>query len=658
MLYTIRNPFSLKKLSIIIVNYNVYHFLEQALISVKKAIEGIDAEVFVVDNNSVDGSVEMVKKNFEFVTLIDNKENVGFSKANNQAIRVAKGEYILLLNPDTIVEENTFSKCIEFMDRHPDAGGLGVKMLDGAGEFLPESKRGLPTPWVAFYKVFGLAALFPKSKKLGNYHLGYLDEDETNPVTILSGAYMFMRKSALDKVGLLDETFFMYGEDIDLSYRLIKGGYQNYYFPETRIIHYKGESTKKTSINYVFVFYKAMIIFAQKHFSQKHAGVFSFLINIAIYLRATIALGAQFIEKSALPFTDAATIYLGIYFIKTFWENTYKREPGKFPLEFMTWVVPSYILFWLLSVYFNSGYSKNLKPHRILRGILIGTIVISFLSNFIDEYRFSRAMILLGAAYGIASMLGIRSILNFFRYKTISLGESKKKILVIGKAEESNRIIKLLHENNYLLEIAGYVNPSQEAIHSQFYLGDTPQLNEIILIHKIDEIVFCSKDIPAHYIIECMTRTFDRNLEYKIVAEGSEYIIGSSSKNKKGDFYTLNIQLNIIKEENIRSKRILDVLVGLTLLPLSPIIMWFTSKPIGFLRNIIDVLIGKYSWVGFTQNLQIKLPAIKKGIITPILEKEIKDSIRITQKNFLYARDYNPYIDLKLIFLSFRRLGS
>ena len=647
-----------KKLSIIIVNYNVCHFLEQALISVKKAIEGIEAEVFVVDNNSVDGSVEMVRKKFDFVTLLDNKENLGFSKANNQAIHKAKGEYILLLNPDTIVEENTFHKCIDFMDRHPEAGGLGVKMLDGTGKFLPESKRGLPTPWVAFYKVFGLAALFPKSKIFGNYHLGYLDEDKTNPVTILSGAYMFMRESALEKVGLLDENFFMYGEDIDLSYRLIKGGYQNYYFPETRIIHYKGESTKKTSVNYVFIFYKAMIIFARKHFSQKNAGIFSFLINIAIYLRAAMALVSRFAKKATLPVLDAATIYSGIYFIKTFWENTYKKVPGKFPPEFMTWVVPSYICIWLLSVYFNSGYSKNLKPHRILRGILVGTIVISLLSNFIDEYRFSKAMILLGAFYSITSMLGIRSILNFFQYKTISLVDNRKKIVVVGNAEESSRIIKLLHENNYQLDIAGYINPAPEEVHAQFHLGDTHQLNEIILIHKIDEIVFCSKDIPAHYIIECMTRTFDRNVEYKIVAEGSEYIIGSSSKNTKGDFYTLNIQLNIIKEEYVRSKRILDVTVGLILLPLSPVLMWLTLRPLGFLKNIIDVIIGKFSWVGFTQNLQIKLPAIKKGIITPVLEKEAKDSIRVTQKNFLYARDYNPYIDLRLIFISFRRLGS
>lgn len=293
-----------------------------------------------------------------------------------------------------------------------------------------------------------------------------------------------------------------------------------------------------------------------------------------------------------------------------------------------------------------------------MRGILVGTILISILSNFVDEFRYSKAMILIGGVYSIVSMMGIRSILNFVKYKTISLGDAVKKILVVGKADESNRIIKLLRENNYQLDIAGYINPEKESNHSEFYLGDTHKLDEIILIHKVDEIVFCSKDIPANYIIECMTRTFNRNVEYKIVAEGSEYIIGSSSKNTKGDFYTLNIQLNIIKEENIRSKRMLDVMVGFILLPLSPLLMWLTLKPFQFLKNIFDVLLGKYSWVGFTQNLQIKLPEIKKGIITPVNGKELKDLSRITRKNFLYARDYNPYIDLKLILLSFRRLGS
>jgi O-antigen biosynthesis protein len=219
------------KLSVIIVSYNVKHFLEQCLHSVRAAIAGIDTEIFVVDNASVDGSVKMVREKFPEAICIANDDNPGFAKANNQAIRQSKGEYVLLLNPDTIVETDTFAKIIGFMDSHPDAGGLGVKMVDGTGRFLPESKRGLPTPVVAFYKIFGLSRLFPKSKTFNKYHLGYLDKDKTHQVEILAGAFMLMRKSVLDEVGLLDEAFFMYGEDIDLSYRIIKGGYHNYYYP-------------------------------------------------------------------------------------------------------------------------------------------------------------------------------------------------------------------------------------------------------------------------------------------------------------------------------------------------------------------------------------------------------------------------------------------
>ncbi|MFM7216761.1 MAG: glycosyltransferase family 2 protein, partial [Bacteroidota bacterium] len=271
------------KLSVVIVNYNVKYFLEQCLRSAERACQGLEAEIFVVDNNSVDGSVEMVAEKFPKVKVIANKNNTGFSKANNQAIRISKGEYVLLLNPDTVVEEDTFRKTVAFMDEHADAGGLGVKMIDGSGKFLPESKRGLPTPEVAFYKIFGLSLLFPTSKRFGRYHLGYLDKDDVHKVDVLAGAFMLLRSSVLDKIGLLDEDFFMYGEDIDLSYRITKAGFSNYYFPHTSIIHYKGESTKKSSVNYVFVFYNAMVIFARKHFSPTNASTFSFFIRLAIY---------------------------------------------------------------------------------------------------------------------------------------------------------------------------------------------------------------------------------------------------------------------------------------------------------------------------------------------------------------------------------------
>jgi GT2 family glycosyltransferase len=315
----------------------VQFFLEQCLNSVRIAAQKVPTEVFVVDNISVDESVNMVREKFPEVKLIANQENVGFSKANNQAIRQAKGEYVLLLNPDTVVEEDCFKKVVDFMDQHPDAGGLGVKMVDGKGCFLPESKRALPSPSVAFWKIFGFSNLFPKSKIFGRYHLGHLDKDQTHEVEILSGAFMLMRNETLTKVGLLDENFFMYGEDIDLSYRIILGGYKNYYFSGTSIIHYKGESTKKSSVNYVLVFYKAMVIFAQKHFSQKNAKTFSLLINLAIYLRAGAAIASRFIKKLFLPAIDAACILTGMLFLTSEWrlqtlfsQNSFTASPSLF----------------------------------------------------------------------------------------------------------------------------------------------------------------------------------------------------------------------------------------------------------------------------------------------------------------------------------------
>ncbi|MEM9023606.1 MAG: glycosyltransferase family 2 protein, partial [Bacteroidota bacterium] len=304
------------KLSVIIVNYNVKYFLEQCLESVRHAAQRVPTEVLVVDNNSVDGSEAMVQEKFPEVRFIANQKNVGFSRANNQGIRASTGEYVLLLNPDTVVEEDTFEKVVHFMDEHPDAGGLGVQMIDGKGGFLPESKRGLPTPAVAFYKIFGLATLFPRSKKFGQYHLGFLDQQQVHAIDVLSGAFMLLRREALDKTGLLDEAFFMYGEDIDLSYRITQAGYRNYYFPHTRIIHYKGESTKKSSINYVFVFYNAMVIFAKKHFSQQNATLFSVLINLAIYFRAFLAILTRFLKRSFVPAIDFLSIWGGLYGIK------------------------------------------------------------------------------------------------------------------------------------------------------------------------------------------------------------------------------------------------------------------------------------------------------------------------------------------------------
>ena len=268
-----------KKISIVIVSYNVCQLLDECLQSVERALDGVDGDIFVVDNRSTDHTVETLRPKHPQVSFIANPTNVGFVRANNQAIRRSDAEYVLLLNPDTVVYEPTIKGCINFMDAHPEAGGVGVRMLTREGKPAPESRRAIPTPWVSMLKMLG----FTK-----RYYMSYLSWDEPSQIQVVSGAYCLLRRQALDQVGLLDEDFFMYGEDIDLSYRLLKGGWQNWFLPFD-IVHYKGESTEKTSFRYVHVFYDAMLIFFRKHY-----GHLSFLLTLpvktAIYFRAFLAL--------------------------------------------------------------------------------------------------------------------------------------------------------------------------------------------------------------------------------------------------------------------------------------------------------------------------------------------------------------------------------
>ena len=275
------------KLAVVIVNYNVQHYLEQCLLSLQKALNGIEAEVYVVDNHSKDGSVEALQPRFSSVKFITSQHNLGFARANNVAIRQSESEYVLLLNPDTIVTPDGISHSLEFMDAHPEAGALGLKMLHADGTPAKESRRGLPSPLTAFYKMTGLCERFPKHHKLGKYYMGYLPWDEPSEIEVVSGAYCMLRREVLNQVGLLDEDYFMYGEDIDLSYRILKAGWKNWYLPE-HILHYKGESTQKSSFRYVHVFYGAMLIFFRKHYSHL-SWLIALPIQLAIFTKAFLA---------------------------------------------------------------------------------------------------------------------------------------------------------------------------------------------------------------------------------------------------------------------------------------------------------------------------------------------------------------------------------
>lgn len=651
------------KLTVVIVNYNVKHFLQQCLHSVVRATTNIKSEIFVVDNNSTDNSVKMLQENFPQVTIIANKENLGFAKANNQAFRLAQGEYVLLLNPDTLVEEDTFEKIIRFMDNTADAGALGVKMINGKGEFLPESKRGLPIPSVAFYKIFGLAKFFPKSKKFGSYHLTYLSNDKIHSVEVLSGAFMFVRRTVLEEVGYLDEDYFMYGEDIDLSYKIIQKGYKNYYFPHTKIIHYKGESTKKSSINYVFVFYRAMQIFAKKHFKARNAKLVQLIINFAIWFRASLAVVKRIFVALLLPLIDFVTIYAGVFAIAKYWEiNVLSERTSSFPLEFYIIVIPLYISILILSMAINKGYKKLIQLYRTNRGFLMGVVLILLIYALLPEsFRFSRAVVVFGSMWGIIAVNAVRYLLHRSPYSTFHFeGKKQFRTLLLGEGEEAHRVMKLILNTNREIEFLRVIslNDKEKIVPADYIIGDISQLKEIILIYKIKEVVFCSQTFSYKEIINYMELLKEYNVDFKIVPENSNALIGSNSiitpKNHINAPNLITLPANKLK------KRTFDIIVSILLLISYVFTVWFVKNRKNYFNTIFNVLKGRYTWVGFVNDeAETELPTLPKAVVSPsvLFPKELITPEIIAKINQEYSNNYKLTTDILVVFKSFKKLG-
>lgn len=643
------------KLSVIIVNYNVRAYLEQCLRTVFTALHGIEGEVFVVDNQSTDGSVEMVREKFPQVKLIANAENVGFSRANNQAIRASSGEHVLLLNPDTVVGEDVFRKVLAFLDAHPKAGGLGVRMIDGTGQFLPESKRGLPTPAVAFYKIIGLTRLFPRSRIFGRYHLGHLPEHEAARIEILSGACMFLRKKTLDEVGLLDESFFMYGEDIDLSYRITLGGYENWYFPEARIIHYKGESTKKSSVNYVFVFYNAMAIFAQKHFTRRRTDVLGVLITGSIYLSAAGAIVMRFLRRALLPMTDAI-MGLVLLFL---WSLILER-PGLFIPQMKDLLLPFAVSLGAIGI--AGGYDLPVRLINVLKatGLLLLGLLIWFkpfgAGNWFEEAMqdLTRAIIALWTITVLLACLASRLLLHLLRTKPYSLRSlDRKRVLAIGSANERKHALALLWQTHFGLGRQKQLDP--EAV----LAPDAEEtLRKKLRKHSIDEVVFCAKDLSWSRIIALIEGLRKAGAMFKIAQPGSEHIIGPNSVESLHDLDLMEPHA-VSGDGARRAKRLFDVAVSLILLAAWPLTLWFVSDKSGLLGNAWNVLLGRRSWVGYRLGVErsLRLPPLRAGVIDPLPTGHATNAT-VLRANTAYAKDYSPMNDLALLVRGFRKLGD
>lgn len=640
----------MRDLSIIIVNYNVKHFLAECLRSVFESRHELDLVVFVVDNNSVDRSVEMVRDQYPQVRLIANQHNAGFAAANNQAIMLTDSRYVLLLNPDTILEEATLQKCFDYMELNPECGALGVKMIDGSGKFLPESKRGFPTPFRSLMRLIGFSRLFPRSRFFNGYNMGYLPEDQISEVDVLCGAFMFIRKKAMDQAGLLDEAFFMYGEDIDYSYRIQQAGYKIVYFPETTIIHFKGESTKKSSLRYHKVFYTAMAIFARKHFGGKVFNPFLWLINASIFFIGLFHFIRNKIAGLALPFFEFTGFYFTIQLVEYIWAKYYFNDIDYYAGVPSVWIYSIYSLAWVTGLSISGAYHQKRHFLRFAGGILAGTIAILIIYALLDNsLRSSRAIILISALFIFLPGALTRLLYSLFNSGFHDRKDIIQRVLVVGKESEVERAKVIMSGSREKLEFAGAIYPLKAVVIPDYYIQSIDKLDEMVRVYKINQVFFSPEDVEISEVMFWMTK-LGTSVKAKIMTRDVLSIIGSHDRNARGDLYTIELRYKLSESRQKFLKSMLDYLVNIALLVIFPV--WVFGKNSKMIpRWIIDTTVRNRSWVGYIHHDQDihALPEIPQGILSPIAADQIGQLNReeIHRVNFLYARDYSVFRDLE-----------
>lgn len=642
-------------ISVIIVNYNVKYFLEQCLCSAEKALQQVSGEIIVIDNLSTDGSMEYLPGKFPGVKFIANEKNLGFGKACNQGLSIAGGKYILFLNPDTILPEDCLEKSIAFLESHPDAGATGIRMIDGSGKFLKESKRAFPSPQTSFYKLTGLSKLFPKSSFFSRYHLGHLDEKQNHVIDVLAGAFMLVRKEVLDKVGGFDETFFMYGEDVDLSYRIQKAGYNNYYFAESCIIHFKGESTRKGSLNYVKMFYQAMSVFVKKHYGSQQAGLFNFFIQSAIWFRAAISGVGHFIKWIGLPVIDALVILFSFLIVKIFWEG-YVRPEVIYQERLLLAVFPLFSIVYLFIAYYTGLYNKYYQQRNLNRSAVTATLAVLAVYSLLPEsFRFSRGIILFGSVMAFLLLSIVRKLLISWKLMETLEDLQQTKSLLVCSREDLDEVTVILKNTGKEPLVFGRVSINSEP----GVLGTIEKLPVLINDIGAKEIIFCEGVLSNKKISELIQQQPGR-VRYKFHEKNCSSIVGSDSKDEAGDFLAMEKIFLLAQPVSKRNKKLWDELYCLLFLLSFPVHFILQKKPVGFFKNVFAVFSGKKTWVGYCypdKNLPALLPAVLTTTGLPASFNHLpKESLQKT--DYWYARDYHTSVDIKLIWKNYKHLGE
>jgi len=570
------------QISVIIVNYNVCEFLHHALVSLQKAMKGIRGEILVVDNASDDGSIEMLRKDFPRITVIANKSNVGFARANNVAMRKAKGEYLLLINPDTIVQEDTLRVMMKFFVENADVGLAGCKILNPDGSFQLACRRSFPTAWVAFTKISGLSSLFPRSRLFGRYNLTYLSPDESYEVDAVSGSFMMIRKEAYRKVGGLDEDFFMYGEDLDWCFRIQQAGWKNYYVHSTQIIHYKGESTRRSSIDEIGTFYDAMRLFVQKHL--KPSWSMTFVLRLGIAISSWMAKARAMLRPFAAALIDVVLLVLSLMSA----ELVRMGELFYFPANAYpaVYTIPTVLI--VLGLYSTGVYTyRRMSVSRTFIVVLASYVLVAALVAFFKDYAFSRLVILLAGAFSMILLPGWRAVM---RYLGKGSSEGRKSLfgrrtLLVGVDQSARSLLERLRQHagdGYA--VVGFIDDTRKKVGQALdgipIVGNLDNVGKVIHELRISDVIFSTQKLSYTDILSVISRAADRSVNYHLVPTSLEVMIGKASVDSLNELPLVQISYNIERPLNRGLKRFMDfVIASALLISVYPFVYWGNAAP-------------------------------------------------------------------------------
>lgn len=655
-------------ISIIIVNYNVKEFLQNLLQSIRKAAAGLNHEIIIIDNNSDDGSAEYISEKFPEVKLIKNPENLGFSKANNIGMKIAAGEYFLLLNPDTIVREDTFQSMIRFFKDNSSAGLAGCKILNPDGTLQLACRRSFPHPWTSFCKVTGLSTLFPNNRIFARYNLTYLDENQTYEVDAISGSFMMFPREVYSKIGGLDERFFMYGEDLDFCYRVQQAGLKVYYFHDTEIIHYKGESTKRSSLDETKIFYEAMHLFVKKHLSTSL--IVGLILRSAIVFRSVFAflgrrkLALFSIISDLIIFSLCLYASANMYSKFTSWTGFH---------EYHVWIIYSLPAIIHVTISALAGVYKksSLSVLRNMGGIVISFFILSSITFFFNEFAYSRAVVIITYIFSFVSLSFWRIFAKLYFLKNIGSDRLKnKKALIVGADQTAIEIAhKLLSRNSDIYSVVGLIGYTHKQIGQQIndfkIVGSTENLNKVVREYKIDEVIFSAGGLSYNQMMNLVSSCQNENVEFKLIGDNLDFMVGKTAVSILDDVPLFSINYNISDQTSKILKSLFDYMLALLVLfCIYPFIYFISrlSKKVSDFRNFIlkvpSVIRGEYSFVGpQTDSIKGSLYLGKKGLTGLWYTENLKgyDSEKI---DIYYARNQSIWLDIEILGRSINKMWS